>query len=105
LQQGLGNHGSGWIDEHRDTSRSRYQLAQDFQSLGCKLDRKKIDPGEIAGGPRKAWDKAELDRVVANAKNDRDRGGCRFGREGARRAARRDDDRNLFTNQIGCQGW
>jgi hypothetical protein len=35
LHQDLGGHGIGWIDEHRDTSRARYQLAQDFQSLGC----------------------------------------------------------------------
>jgi hypothetical protein len=36
---------------------------------------------EVAWGPREACDKAKLDRVVANAENDRDRRGRTFGRD------------------------
>src|SRR5712691_5097311 len=53
------------------------------QPLGRKFSRKKIDAGRIAARPGKAGDKTQLDRVFANAEDDRDRRGRSFGRSAA----------------------
>ena len=81
LHRRLGCWISGRIDEHRDTSRCGYQFAQDFQSLGYKFDREKIDPRDIAARPREAGNQTEPDRIIADIEDDGDGRGCRLGRQ------------------------
>jgi hypothetical protein len=48
---------------------------QEPQPLGRHLVDEKIDAGRIAAGPGEARDKTILDRVTADAEDDRDRRG------------------------------
>jgi hypothetical protein len=57
----------------------RHQLAQKCQPLGQNLRREKIDAGCIAARPGKAGDQSHLDRVFADAKDDRYRRVRSFG--------------------------
>ena len=54
---------------------------QQLQPFRLQLTRKKIDPRQISARPGEAGDKTELDRVFADAEDDRDRRGRSFGRE------------------------
>jgi hypothetical protein len=58
----------------------------------------KIDTGHVAAGPRQACDQTELDRIVADAENNRNCRGRGLGRQSARREARRGDHRHLPAN-------
>jgi hypothetical protein len=71
----------GRIDERGHTSRSGHQLAQEFQPLRRQLTDKKIDTCHVAARPGEAGDKTKPDRVFADQEDDRDRRGCRLGRE------------------------
>src|SRR5262249_55112597 len=92
--------GRGWIDQHRDTSRSRHQLEQEFQPLCRQLDGEKIDARHVTARPREAGDKTELDRVITDIEDDRSRRGRRFGRARRIGPTNRNDDRDLLANQI-----
>ena len=64
----------------------------------------KIDtPVSIAARPGEAGDKTELDRIVADAEDDRDRRGRRLGRERRSEVPARGDHGHLTANQIGRQ--
>ena len=62
-----------------------------------------IDAGRIAARPGEAGDKTKLNRVTADAENDRDRRGCSFGRERTRHVANRGDHGYSPADQIGHQ--
>ena len=76
---------------------------QEPQPLGRHLVGEKIDAGRVAAGPGEAGDKTKLDRVFADAEDDRDRRGCSFGRERSGHAAGRGDHGHLSADQIGHQ--
>ena len=50
------------------------------QPLGHHLVGEEIDAGHVAAGPGEAGDKTNMERVFADAEDDRDRRGCSFGR-------------------------
>ena len=52
---------------------------QDAQPLRSNLNVEQIDAGRVVARPGEAGNKTELDRVFADAKNDRDRRGGGFG--------------------------
>ena len=79
-----------------------HQLAQQLQPLGRQLGDEKIDARQIAARPGEAGDKSELDRVLADAEDDRDRRGGRLGRK-RRGEASADDHRDPAADQIGRQ--
>jgi hypothetical protein len=91
LQCGLGDRRAGRIDEHANTSRLGHQLVQEPQALGHRFLSEEIEAGHVAARPREARDQTKLDRVIADAEDDRDRPGRGFGRDRARRAAGRRD--------------
>src|SRR5262249_26511643 len=62
-----------------------------------------VDTGDVAARSAEALDKAELDRVQAEAEDDRNRRGCGFGRERRGRAARCGDDSHPAADEIGYQ--
>ena len=61
-----------------------------------------IDARRVATRPGETGDKTKLDRVIADAEDDRDRRCCSFGRARGH-AAGRGDDGDLSANQIGHQ--
>ena len=60
-------------------------------------------PVSVAARPGEAGDKTKLDRVVADAEDDRDRRGRSFGRERGGCAAGRGDDGHTTADQVGHQ--
>ena len=52
---------------------------QKRQPLRSQLTREKIDPRQVSARPGEAGDKTKLDRVFADAEDDRDRRGRSFG--------------------------
>ena len=80
-QCGLGGRSIGRIDEHGNTNGLGHQLMQESQPLGHHLLDEKIDAGRVAARPGEAGDKTKLDRVFADAEDDRDRRGRSFGRD------------------------
>ena len=58
-----------------------HQFMQKCQPLGDQLVVEKIDAGRVAAGPGEAGDETKLDRVLADAEDDRDRRCCSFGRK------------------------
>ena len=61
----------------------------------------KIDASHVAAWPCEACDQTELDWIVPNPEDDRDRRGRSFCRERTRGEAGRGDDRHLSANQVG----
>jgi hypothetical protein len=51
---------------------------------------KKVDPGQVAARPGKAGDQTNFDRVIADAEDDGDRGGCCLRSQRRRRGASND---------------
>jgi hypothetical protein len=80
-RRNLGNPSSRRIDQHGNASRSGHQFTQEFQSLCRQLTHEKIDTCCVAGWPGQARDKTNPDWVFAGDEDDRDRRGCRLGRE------------------------
>jgi hypothetical protein len=76
---------------------------QEPQPLGHHLRVEKIDAGRVAARPGEAGDKTKLDRVFADAEDDRDRRCCSFGREHSGYAAKRSDHGNSSADQVGHQ--
>ena len=102
-QRGLGGRSIGRIDEHGNTNGLGHQVMQQPQPLGRHLAGEKIDAGRVAAGPGEAGDKTKLDRVFADAEDDRDRRCCSFGRERSGRDAGRGDHGHTAADQIGHQ--
>ena len=67
--------------EHSNTNGLGHQVMQEPQSLCRQVSIEKIDPGRVAARPCEAGDKTKPDRVIADAKDDRGRRGCSFGRK------------------------
>jgi hypothetical protein len=64
-----------------------------------------VGAGRIAAGPGEAGDQAELNRVFADAEDDRDGGGRGFGCQGCSVAAKRCDNGHATADQIGRELW
>jgi len=70
-------------------------------SLRGHLRDEKIHAGRVAARPGKAGDETQLDRVFADAEDDRDRRGCSFGRKRGRIAAGRSDHGHATADEVG----
>jgi hypothetical protein len=75
----LGINGIGRVAEVTDQRGLRYQFEQQFKALCGRFGRQESDAGDIAARPIEAINEANLDRVCALHKNNRDRLGRRFG--------------------------
>jgi hypothetical protein len=75
---------------------------QEPQPLGHYLSGKNIDARRVTTRPSETGKKAKLDRVIANAEDDRDRRRCSFSCA-RRHGAGRGNDGHLSANQIGHQ--
>jgi hypothetical protein len=69
--------------------------------LRSQLIREKIDPRQVSARPGEAGDKTELDRVFADAKDDRDGRGRSFGHLGRIVAGWRGDNGHATTHEVG----
>jgi hypothetical protein len=74
---------------------------QEPQPLGRNLLEKIIGAGRVAARPGEAGDKTKLDRVFADAEDDRDRCGRSFGRLGSKVAAGRGDNGHSAADEVG----
>jgi hypothetical protein len=73
---------------------------QKCQPLRIVLTREKIDPRQVSARPGEAGDKTELDRVFADAKDDRDGRGRSFGCLGGIVAGGRCDDGHAPAHEV-----
>ena len=69
----------------RFTPESRHVQCARPCPLGHQLLDENIDARRITAGPGEAGDKTELDRVIADTEDDRDRRCCSFSRKCGRR--------------------
>src|SRR6516164_2323315 len=69
------------INEGCDCRRGGHQLAQRSHSLPFQGDSDDIDPGGVATRAIEAGNQTKLDRIIADHEHDRNRCGCRLGRE------------------------
>ena len=76
---------------------------QESQALRGHLRGEKIDAGRVAARPGKACNKTNLDRVVTDAEDDRDRRCRSFGRDRREREAGRRDDGYTTADQVSHQ--
>ena len=102
-QRGLGPRLIVWIDQHGHARGRGHHVAQQLEPLGGQLADEKIDPGHVAGGPGKAADETEPDRVFGDHEDDGDRRGRRLGGH-RRNRAHGGDHGNLPANEVGDQG-
>jgi len=93
------------IDEHGHARGCGDQLAQHFQPFCRHLGIEKIDTSQVGPRPRETGDKAELNRVFADGKNNRNRGGRCFARERGMGASARNNHCDRSANQFGRQHW
>src|SRR5262249_25632597 len=75
------------------------------QLLGHDLRDENIYAGRVAARPGKAGDKTKLDRGSADAGDDRDRCGRRFGRLSASGDARRSDNGDATADEVSHERW
>ena len=90
----------GRIDQHGNPNGLGHQLVQKCQPLRIQLSREKIDPRQVSARPGEAGDETELDRVFADAEDDRDRRGRSFGRKRSRVAGWRGDNGHATTHEF-----
>ena len=69
-------------------------------AASLQLSREKIDPRQISARPGEARDQTELDRVFADAEDDRDRRGRSFGHLGSMVARWRGDNGHATTHEV-----
>src|SRR5262245_11516602 len=81
-----------------------HQVTQELQSLCGQLGTEKIDTCQVAARPRETGDQTKPDWVFTDGYDDRDRRGCRFGRERRSGTSARDDYVDPSTNEVGRQG-
>ena len=77
------------------------QVVQQPQPLGRDIRDEKIDARRVTTRTGKASDKIQLNRICADAENDRDRRGGRFGGERGGIAAGRRNDTHATADQVG----
>src|SRR5262249_15272025 len=82
-----------------------HDFAQQLQSLGAKRGREEARARDVTARAIHAGDESLLDRVAAHCKNDRDRRGPSFRRQGRRGAADGSDHRYLTADEIGRERW
>jgi hypothetical protein len=70
------------------------------QPLRLQLGREKIDPRQVPARPREAGDQTKLDRVFADAEDDRNRSGRSFGCTRSKVAGWRGDDGHTTTHEV-----
>ena len=99
-QRGLGSRGIGRIDQHGNPNGLGHQVVQEPQPLGHNFSDEKIDAGRIAARPGKAGDQTQLDRVFADAEDDRDRRGRSFGRKCSSSKAGRGDHGHATADEV-----
>ena len=73
---------------------------QKRQPLCLQLVREKIDPRQVAARPGKAGDETELDRVFADAEDDRGRRGRSFGCKRRQVAGGRGDNGHATAHEL-----
>src|SRR6516162_8435782 len=71
-----------WVNQQGDHLGPREQVAEQLEPLGDKLLVENGEPREVAAWPRKTGDQPSRNRVLADERNDRDRRGRFFRREG-----------------------
>src|SRR5262245_14530960 len=74
---------------------------QESQPLGRDFLGKKIDARRVAARPGETGDQTKLDRVFADAEDDRDRHSRSFGRLGSKVAAGRGDNGDATADEVG----
>src|SRR5262249_6224437 len=99
-QHGFGDRSIGRIDQHGNASGFGHQLVQQPQPFGHHLGREKIDPRQVSARPGEAGDQTKLDRVVADAEDDRDRRGRGFGRERSLRETRGSNNGHAAADEV-----
>jgi hypothetical protein len=73
---------------------------QEAKPLGHNLSGEVIDAGRIAAWPGKACDQPQLDRVIADAEDDRDRRGRSFGCLGTNAESGRRDHGHTTADEV-----
>ena len=96
--------GVGWIDQHgKQKSPSAANSCISSSRFGSHLHIQVRHAGQIAAGPIQAGHQSGLDRIDCYSEHDRN---CCCGRVGCHRprsAARRYNQSDLATHQIGCK--
>jgi hypothetical protein len=95
----------GRIDQHGNPNRLGHQLVQKCQPLRTQLIREKIDARQVSARPGKTGDKTQLDRVIADAEDDRDGRGRSFGHLGRIVAGWRGDNGHATTHEVSRERW
>ena len=92
--------GIGRIGQHGNANGLGHQLVQKCQSLRTQLSCEKIDAGQVSPRPGEADDETELDGVLADAEDDRDRRGRSFGSKRSSVAGWRGDNGHATTHEF-----
>ncbi len=93
----------GRIDENSHARGLGRQRTQESQPLCCQLQSEIMNAGGVATRSGEARDKTSLDRVYANAEDDRDRRCLGFGRGRNEGIVRRGDDGYATADEISHQ--
>src|SRR5262252_5439007 len=78
---------------------------QEPQPLGCDLLGEIVDAGGVAARPGKAGDKTKLNRVFADAEDNRDRRSRSFGCLCSKVAGRRGDNGDAPVHEVSHERW
>src|SRR5262249_16795356 len=93
------------IDHHGHSNGLGHQLMQEPQPLGCDLLGEIVDAGGVAARPGKAGDKTKLNRVFADAEDNRDRRSRSFGCLCSKVAGRRGDNGDAPAHEVSHERW
>src|SRR5262245_21878453 len=88
------------MDQHGNPNSLGHQLVQKCQPLRGHVVREKIDPRQVSARPGEAGDKTELDRIFADAEDDRDLCGRSFGCKRSEVAGWRGDNGDATTHEV-----
>src|SRR5437763_4792548 len=90
----------GRIYQNCDTSHRGHELVQKLQPLRHQFAEQKIDAREIASRPGKACRESKLHWIIRDHEHDRNGRSRRLGCDGRSGTPGREDDRDLFSDQI-----
>jgi hypothetical protein len=88
------------LTQHGNPNSLGHQLVQKFQPLRSQLIPEKIDPRQVSTRPGDAGDKTKLDRVFADAEDDRDLCSRSFGCKRSKVAGWRGDNGDATTHEV-----
>ena len=88
------------LTSNGNTSGLGHQIMEESQPFRRNLLGEKTDPGGVATRPGKAGDQTKRDRVSADAEDDRDRCGRRFGRLSSSGWAGRSDNGDGTADEV-----